>query len=229
MKVAIFVEGETELQFVLKLVRSLYGNKGISLEIRSQTRGTLVLESTEIVPNAAAYILIVCCNNDEQVKTQIRDNYNDLVGAGYSTIIGLRDIYPNKHNELPMFKRGLPVGLPNGAVPIKLHLAVLETEAWFLDELTHFSRIEPSLTVQRIVDAGFDIATKTGEQWEDPAQTLHQIYQLAKRSYRKKRGHIGRTIRALSEEELYINVRARAPHFDDLLTSLESALFPVQA
>lgn len=225
MKVAIFVEGSTELEFFKALVRALCGRRGIHLEIHSQFGGRLTFQSVEVDIGATIFILLANCNNDEQVKTQIRDNYSSLEAAGYDYIIGLRDIYPSDHCQLPRFQAALSVGLPTGTVPIHMHLSVLETEAWFLDEMTHFERIDAGLTISAIVAAGYDLPNRPGETWQHPAQTLHNIYQLVGKAYKKKTGHIQRTVNALSQEELYVNVRARAPHFNSLITTLESALF----
>jgi hypothetical protein len=177
-------------------------------------------------PGTTDFVLLVNCQTDNQVKTQIRDQYPSLVAAGYSCIIGLRDIYPASHNELPKYKTALLAGLPvEGPVPIHMHLSVLEIEAWFLDELTHFERIDPALTVPVILASGYDVVNTKGEQWEHPAATLDNIYQLVGKRYRKRGRHIQRTVNALSAEEMYMTVPGRAPHFADFLASLEGTLF----
>jgi hypothetical protein len=94
MKVALFVEGLTELEFVKSLITELCGARGIAFEIYEQYRGNLVLVKVERPPGASTHILIADCHSDDQVKTQIRDQYPSLVAAGYSHVIGLRDVYP---------------------------------------------------------------------------------------------------------------------------------------
>lgn len=104
-------------------------------------------------------------------------------------------------------------------------MAILEVESWFLDEITHFQRIDPSLTHATLVNGGFDVCGTLGEAWTNPAQTLDDIYKLCGKRYRKTRSHILRTVNSLSAEEMYVSVRQRAPSFDRFLTSLETALF----
>lgn len=226
MKIAIFVEGLTELEFVRSFLISLYGSKGFHLQVKKQHGGKLILVVDDPAPGTTDFVLLVNCQTDNQVKSQIRDQYPTLASAGYNCIIGLRDIYPDQHNTLPRYKAALFAGLPTGNVPIFMHLSVLEIEAWFLDELTHFQRIDPALTPTSISAAGYDLVNIKGEQWPHPADTLDNIYRLAGKRYRKKTRHIQRTINALSPEEMYVNVALRSPHFSDFLTSLESAIFP---
>lgn len=226
MKIAVFVEGLTELEFVWSLIRSVCGQRGIDLEIRQQSHGRLVFVSLDKVPAATTYVLIVNCQTDGQVKTQIRDQYNSLVLADYTHIIGLRDVFPLGHADIPKLQSALATGLPTGGqVPVEMHLAILEVESWFLDEITHFQRIDPSLTLASITAGGFDIVGTLGEVWENPAQTLDNIYKLCGKRYKKKKNHIQRTVNSLSPDELYVNVRLRAPSFDRFLASLECALF----
>lgn len=226
MKIAIFVEGLTEQEFVQSFLKSLYGSKGFHLQIKKQFGGKLLLEVDNPAPGTTDFVLLVNCQTDNQVKSQIREQYPTLVSAGYSCIIGLRDIYPDLHHTLPKYKAALRVSLPVGKVPIFMHLSVLEIEAWFLDELTHFQRIDPALTITAIVASGYDLLNVTGEQWEHPADTLDNIYRLAGKRYRKKTRHIQRTINALCPEELYVTVTGRAPHFAQFLATLEAAIFP---
>lgn len=75
MKVAVFVEGTTELEFVWSLIRAICGQRGINFEVREQRHGRLVFLRLEEAAGASTYVLIVNCHSDGQVKTQIRDQY----------------------------------------------------------------------------------------------------------------------------------------------------------
>lgn len=226
MKIAVFVEGLTELEFIWSLINSICGQRGIDVEVHEQYQGRLVFVSLEKALAATTYVLIVNCRTDGQVKTQIRDNYASLVSANYTHIIGLRDVFPLGHADISKLESALATGLPTGGqVPVEMHLAILEVESWFLDEITHFERIDPALTVASLAANGFDVVATPGEAWTNPAETLDSIYKLCGKRYRKRLRHIRRTINALSPEELYVNVRSRAPSFDGFLASLERALF----
>jgi len=233
-KFAVFVEGFTEQEFTIRLLTELAKNIGIVLEIQKQHQGTLSFvelrtSHINVQHTNPVYVLIVNCCTDTQVKQQIKDNYAWLSNQGYSLIVGLYDIYPLQHHEIQNVMDALPLGLPTGVIPIELHLAILETEAWFLEELTHFSRISKSITTKEIVANGFDYSSYPAYTLTHPAQTLDKIYKSAGFSYTDKKGkksgkRIRRTVDALSFSELYGNTRHKAPSLDQFIISLENAI-----
>lgn len=203
----------------------------MQIEVHKQIGGVLHAISLTGPNGAKSFMLIADCATDGQVLTQIRERYGNLVGQGYTQILGLRDVYPLTHADIARLRVGLANGIPTGNVPVEIHLAVLETEAWFLDEWTHFERIDPSLTEANRKAGGFDLRSNPGEQWPHPARTLSSIYRLAKKTYltaggrRKRAYHIDRTISTLDPEELYVSVAARSASFGRFVSSLETALF----
>lgn len=228
-KIAIFVEGMTEQEFVIAMVTSIVGSKGLEFILAEQFGGKVTINHNSPDGDTRFYVLVVDCRTDNQVKTQIREQYNSLVAAGYTSIIGLRDVFPLSKAEIPQLTRFLSAGLPQGNVPASLHLAVMEVETWFIAELSHFEKICPSLTYQRRLEGGFD-TSKDPELWAHPADVLHQIYRLASKSYtcpngRKKKKRVQRTLRALSFEEMYVNVRAKLPSLNGFVEDIENALF----
>ncbi len=228
-KIAIFVEGLTEQEFVIKLVKELAGKRGVTFEVRKQFKSLLnfVELRTDNSSQPEIFVLMVNCATDSQVKSQIKDQYESLKNAGYSSIIGLRDIYPDfKREDVSKLEAVLYVGLTNdAALPIKLHLAILEVEAWFLEELTHFGRIDQNITPDKIVGCGFDPELTRAYELESPAATLHAIYSTVGKAYRKNARHIQRTVEAISYDSLYVDVRGKAPSFDNFVHSLENSMF----
>jgi hypothetical protein len=91
---AVFVEGLTEQEFTIRLLTELAGKHGIEFEVHRQDRGYLSL--VDFIPHESPviHVLVANCCNDGQVKSQIKDQYNSLKSAGYSLIVGLRDVYP---------------------------------------------------------------------------------------------------------------------------------------
>ena len=229
-KVAVFVEGLTEQELVVELVSAVVGTRGVNVVLGRQWKGKVEVQPSAIDAALDFLVLVVNCSNDEQVMTQIREQYPNLIASGYTAIIGLRDVYPFAHTDIPAIRAGLSVTLPSGAVIPEVHLAIMEVEAWFLAESTHFSRVHASLTVPFIVAGGIDVVGTNGDAWGHPAEVLHSIYKQAGMSYMSPRGQkskrrIQRTLRALSFEELYITVRGTIPSFDAFVRSLEFALF----
>ncbi|WP_326538604.1 hypothetical protein [Pseudorhodoferax sp.] len=229
-KTAIFTEGLTEQLFSEAVIRHLAAQHQFSIQFAYQHAGKLLYEGNE--PNMAAthFFLVVDCRNDAQVKTQIVDNYAALVKAGYSSIIGLRDVYPLTQADVPRIESALNFGIPAGAVPVSIHLAVMEVEAWFLAEVSHFPRISNALSVDAIVKNGMDIRSVPPQQWHPASQTLDEIYKIAGLRYlyndgRKTRSRISRTVKALSIDALLENtVLANVPELSRFIESIKIAI-----
>ncbi|MFV3331887.1 hypothetical protein ACNFIA_13220 [Pseudomonas sp. NY15437] len=106
-KIAIFVEGQTELELTCRLILEIAGRRGVTLEIKDQHRGSLrFIEMRGNIQAGQApeiYVLLVNCNTDNQVKSQIRDQHASLTANGYTKIIGLRDVL-----NRPGFPRHFP-------------------------------------------------------------------------------------------------------------------------
>lgn len=234
-KFAVFVEGLTEQEFTIRLLTELAVKCGIALEIQKQYKGTLSfveLRNLHTSPQhpQPIHVLIANCCSDYQVKQQIKDNYKTLAAQGYSLIVGLYDVYPLTHSEIQDVLDAQPIGLPNGDIPIQLHLAILETEAWFLEEITHFSRIDPNITAKELVDNGFDHNKFPAHTLPHPSKTLDEIYSSVGKRYtdndgKKNRARIKRTVDALSFVELFDNTRHKVPSLGKFITSLETGLF----
>ncbi len=196
----------TEQKFVVMFLTAWFKSLGIQVQLAKQLRGTVVMQTVPVpMTKVDAFVMIVDCANDEQVMTQMRDQYQSLTNADYTSVIGLRDVYPKTHAEIELLRKGLERSLPNGPLKAEIHLAEMEVEAWFIAEATHFSRINPKLTVKRIANDGFDLCLPC-ESWAHPASTLHQIYKLEGLAYKKKAKNIERTIAALSLTEIAIKV-----------------------
>ena len=223
----------TEQEFAVALVTSIFGARGLHVALGRQFKGKVVISSARDQPLSPAelFVLIVDCSSDEQVKTQIREQYSTLVAASYSAIIGLRDVYPRSKQDIPALRNALQVGLPVAPVAPVLHLAVMEVEAWFLAELSHYRNIDPLLTLPFIEANGIDLQLNEPTAWAHPAAVLDSVYKLANKSYmsptgKKTKRRVQRTLRALSIDALYLNVRHTLPELDDFIGSLEAAFFP---
>lgn len=225
-KVAVFVEGLTETELTVELLIALCGRRGIAIDLHHQFGGALHYLGSCGANGSALSAMVANCSNDGQVKTQILDRYAGLVAQGYTRIVGIRDVYPFLRSEIPALEAAKQAGLPTGPVSIDLHFAVMEVEAWFLDEITHFERIHDGLTASRLAAAGFDVTNHHGDTWDHPSDTLNAIYQLEGRAWKKTGDHVRRTVQALSMEALYINARARSASLSAFIGSLEAALFP---
>ena len=111
--------------------------------------------------NPDYFILIIDCGQDERVKSDIIERYNGLIASGYQAIIAIRDVYPILRADIQRLRQGFAFGLPSGPVtPYSCILAIMELEAWFLAEYSHFFHVHPNLTIDRIQHAfGFNLIT----------------------------------------------------------------------
>ncbi len=223
-RLAIFVEGYTEQVFILKLLAKLAQQRIVAFEIKSQKFGILTTIRRSPLTNPDWYILIVNCNTDNQVKTKIIESYSSLCLLGYDCIIGIRDIFPKQHKDIERLEKNLMSGLPSGNIPILIHLAILEIESWFIEEISHFQRVDARLTHQVIAANGFDYERVNAADIPYPAETLDRIYQLVGKTYGKTKADIHRTIEALDFDAMTNAVRKKASSLHQVLNSIENTL-----
>lgn len=234
-RLAIFVEGLTEQLFLERLVQHIAGPRNIRFELRrasgavTDRRRLRLLRSVEPDEGQAHYVMIVDCSNDELVNSRIREEYESLRQAGYGLIIALRDVYPQPRADIPSIRRRQLYGLRTVPIPVVGILAVMEIEAWFLAEHSHFRR----LNVDACVDCemirgwfGFDPGVDDMSLRPAPAVDMSRIYFLAGTEYRKRRDLLVRTVNLLDMDEMYFNLAARCPDFAQLISAIEGFLFP---
>jgi len=221
-KLAIFVEGQTELIFVERLITEVIGCKNIHIE-RCNARDNLTKIKTKEHNECTYYVLIYDCQNDERVKTEILDKRDSLIKNGFSSIIGLRDVHPIEPENIMKLKRGLATGVPTKGISIAIFIAKMEVEAWFIQEATHYQKINDQLTNQFISsNTGFNPLTDNAEDQLRPAPLLHEIYSLVGLAYKKKLNQTNRTVNALDYEELYINLPTKLPSLKAFVERLDS-------
>ncbi len=192
-RLAIFTEGETEQLFAEWLVREMVSTANLQVELRrarggkSTRRRTRIVEAVADNPAVRYYVLIVDCGGDGGVKSRILEEYQHLADYGYKAIIGLRDP-PKQRADIPRLRQGLLEGVPAVPIPVGFVLAIMEIEAWFLAEYTHFQKINEGLTPALIKGKlGFDPSTDDMQLRNRPAQDLDAAYQLVGERYQKGR------------------------------------------
>ncbi len=229
-KLAVFVEGQTEQFLVQRLLTEVAGKHQIAIDL-VQARGSgtsrLIVEGHS--RNDLRYYAIICdCGSDSTVVSDVRDNYATLAQAGYSLVLGLRDEYsagtpPPSEQRLTAMRTAMRSALPNGAVPCQVILAVREIESWFIVEDWHYPHIHQELTVELIrARLQIDTTTVAAESIADPADTLHRIYQIKGKAYRKTRAHVHRTVDALDYERLYCEISVKVAALGDLCGHLDT-------
>jgi len=226
-RLAIFVEGQTEQLFITKLIKEIAGDKNVAIiqEQKIQGQNHTTIKAEKITDETKYYVLIRDCRNDDQVKSSIRYVAESFANQGYEKIVGLRDVYPKKHSEIPELKKWLTYGIPTKYLPINILLAVMEVEAWFLAETAHFMNIHHTLTTDIIKAVlGFDPTMECVELRYNPAKDLNDIYQYAGFSYTKRRDNCMRTVEALDYESVYFQLRYTVPCLGSFINEIDTFL-----
>jgi hypothetical protein len=232
-RLAIFVEGYTEVKFVMKLVEEIAGRNRVLIEHReirgggkdSGVRRTMArVRAAEFDTGQKHFILILDCGSDDRVKTQILREHENLTKKGYSRIIGLRDVRPKfSYADIPRLERTLPTYIKTSLIPVDFILAIMEIEAWFLAETTHYARIDPVITVAAIKSTlGLDPENDDLAQRPHPAADLHNCYAIAGKAYLK--GRAEETVNALDFAELYCKLTAKIAYLKRLTDLIEAFL-----
>ncbi|WP_425646225.1 hypothetical protein [Agrobacterium leguminum] len=235
-KIAIFTEGLTEQLFVCSAIRYLAGKRSLHIKRQKLLGGK---KFPTILMNVGAddgngddcdlSFLMIDCANDERVVSAINDNYEHLIDQGYHVIFGVRDLRPSfTLDQLERLLEGSLRALPKGPVTPGLVIAVMEAEAWFIAEHSHFVRMDSSLTLEHIrAQLNIDVDV-VSDEFSHPAKVLSEIYELAGLNYGKSQDDINRTIEAIDLSEfrtgsVFDRSRSARVLFEHLEASMELA------
>lgn len=217
-RMAIFVEGYTEVVFVDKLIREIAQRNSVLIQWRRIDGGTTCPRSNHQIqaegPHAGQKHLVVIhdCGGDDAVKTRMMEEYQQLARAGYSKIVCIRDVYPKfTHAEIANLEAGLPLFVRTKPIVVDFILSIMEVEAWFLAEHTHFERIDPVITVPAILAAlHFDPSTDDMQLRTAPADDMVACYAIGGQVYSKHQAQV--TVDALDCAYVYVGLIDKFPY-----------------
>jgi hypothetical protein len=230
-KMAIFVEGLTELKFVDRLLREVIAERNLQIAharasggARGSGRVMSISALSEAHEARKYFFLIVDSGSDNRVGSDIRENYDSLAAQGYASIIGVRDVRPDfSLADLPKLRSRLCYRLKTKPIQVLFVLGVMEIEAWFLAEHSHFSRIHPEIKPLRIKEElGFDPIFDDMQLRANPAKDLSDSYALEGFAYTKRSANIQRTIDALDYAAIYCDHPKKFPDIDNIIRALEA-------
>jgi hypothetical protein len=229
-RLAVFVEGYTEVVFVEKLIEEIAGRNDVIIEHREIRGGSRARRTMRLIKAARPrtderfFVLILDCGGDEPVKARIREEHESLSKKGYSAIIGLRDVRPKfTHADVPKLEALLPRYIKTSLIPVVFILAIMEIEAWFLTESTHFGKIDPLITVAAIkATLGFDPENEDMEQRSAPADDLNNCYQIGGKGYVKHNAQD--TVDALDYAIIYLEFPKKHKYVSRLVSTIDSFL-----
>lgn len=222
-KIAVFVEGQTELIFVKNLLLTIYTYNVDIVCYKLRKDGNSSSTNYDFKCEAAnIHYQLIDVGNDEAVLQRIIDREKSLLGAGYSAIIGLRDMYGNsycsisKAIDISVIQKFISVSkqtiLDKAMSPdkIKFCFAIMEIEAWFI-KLTPFLKLHPNLKMELINKIiGCDFETMDSERvFFRPSVTLKSIFSSVDLDYDKSEKSIESLCSFLTEED-YIRLKDAA-------------------
>jgi hypothetical protein len=148
-----------------------------------------------------------------------------LAVQGFSQIIAIRDVYPQSALDIPTIRGDFATFAPKAAPIPQLILGIMEIEAWFIAEHTHFERMHASLTAAAVnAKLGYDPSTHDVQTIPTPAGDLRSAYSLAGLGYSKTRTQVERTVSHLDYAFAYLSIRTRIPDFDILVACIDRFL-----
>jgi len=164
-KVAIFVEGQSELIFLRQFLPLLLGWDKISFrcfKLYSDNMGNVPFNHSN--KDAKVEFLILNVSSDEKVLSAIKEREKRFIQQGYEKIIGLRDMYSENYRKRSPrkiddtltreFVKNAHKEIVKMSEParIKIHFAIMELEAWFLGMYNIFERLHSALNINYIED-----------------------------------------------------------------------------
>jgi len=229
-KMAIFVEGYTEVVFVDQLIEKIANDNAVRIEWRLISGGASCPRTSRQIKAAQPdtgqehFVVVFDCGGDDAVKTRMLKEYPHLANAGYSKIVCIRDVYPKfSHAEIPTLRALLPRQVKTKPIVVDFVLSIMELEAWFLAEHTHFAKIDPAITREAILSAlKFDPEKDDLQTRPTPADDLQKCYALGGKTYEKKNAKD--TVEALDYVHIYAGLVERFPDLKKLCDIIETFL-----
>ncbi|MFT3788459.1 MAG: hypothetical protein QM770_20195 [Tepidisphaeraceae bacterium] len=214
-KMAIFCEGLTEQLYAVRLVTAVMGRKALVTQSKMRgkqgRRSVTIIDGLKPLAEHLYQVQIINSGNDETVASDVRESYETLVErGGYSSIVALRDVYPNDRKDIPRMLTLSRKYIPTKPIEVIFVLAIMEIEAWFIAEHTHFPKVHASLTHELVKSIlGIDPRIDNTEHLAHPAGELNRVYGSVGESYEKRRASISRTIEALDIDRLFLELGDR--------------------
>ena len=242
IKVAFFVEGQTERIFIKKFLTLLLEDKVVNIQ-EFRDRITL-LKALRKDNNSEAYYeysfaIYEVGGNDESVVSSICEDGKILLNEkGYDKIFGICDLYipKRKLNDKSKVLKALDKKLKRDfdcSSKISIILAIMEIEAWFLADYNLFSKIDSVLSPEYIkkklekkknlkIDL---IKDDPEEKYPAPASLINAIYELIGRKYKKHKDDAYEITHRIDYDYLYLETRdKKIKAFHLLVDKLEEVL-----
>lgn len=226
-RVAIFVEGQSELIFVREFLLKWF-NYQVDLECRNLFTDEKIDRADYDFsnPSTDVHFQVINVGMDGNVLSRILSREQYLYNASYEKIIGLRDMYSGDYKRIAQdrivdlqvngrFKQGALVSIDQKAKrpgQIRFCFAIMELEAWWIGIPSLWESIDAELKQQN-------------ERWFlfpesifHPAVFIDQIFQSKNNTYKKKKAEVESIVGKISREDyVELDTSQRCPSFCELV------------
>lgn len=209
--------------FIAELLVSIAGANNICLSVEKYWAKQYIPLRSDNIAGKSYFALIVDCGSDGSVATALLDRHAGLTAAGYSVVLGVRDLFPIPDADYDLLDADLTSIMPSTGARTRMVIARQEVEAWFAQEDSHFPKIDSRITAHAIKAAlGFDVINDCAESLPKPAQFLHDAYQIGGKAYKKSKKSVQRTVIALDLGRVYSDLPAKLPSLKILTDEIET-------
>ncbi|WP_186102457.1 DUF4276 family protein [Burkholderia gladioli] len=213
-KIAFFVEGQTEAIFIKQFIFEYLGHQAANVT-REQMHGGYIheIEAIGSPPEETDYeILVVDCQNDERVLTAMSDRHQSLARSGFSHVIGIRDLFPQDLSDLDDLTSDTDqhIAALNSTISIKMIIATMEIESWFLSDPDFFQSIDASLDSAAVKTiCGIDFSTVDTQTIDHPASLIEKILDNVSKFYKKREKDTYKILSHLNYTEIFLSGKKR--------------------
>jgi len=192
IKIAFFVEGQTERIFLETLLDNYFTHPYFNVESYQiiEDKATLITKAHYNNANINLSFLIFDVTGDGNVNGAILERSESLINkSGFTHIYGLRDLFPHERDSLPLLQNAFQEVFSGFEFYNQLTqvIAIMEIEAWFIADYNHFAKMNPRLTTDLInTELKLNTITDSIEDYPHPSQIINQIWHLIGRTYRKR-------------------------------------------
>ncbi|MBD5356467.1 MAG: DUF4276 family protein [Bacteroides sp.] len=202
MKIAVYVEGHTELIFVCEFLRKWYDNDPSKVCIRYEYLNGVrpIKKNLEFGDKHSQRIyIIVNAGNDTTALSGAFKTASNRKSNGLDRILVLRDMYSKKYRQ-DKKQRGIDPIRNNKFINeaqseinkrgfkgyVYCHFAIMEIEAWFLGMGWYFQKVDSSFTPDYLLSQlKFDLKDDPETKYYHPVKWMEKIYKHFGSNYRK--------------------------------------------
>ncbi len=218
MKIAIFVEGQTEQIFITKLLYNFFPPEKIQILSTRRNGRHEEINILDKASHAEYFVLIYVAEGDNRALSALKDYYPKMEHRGFTKFFVLRDLKSQEYKKFGdaiIDKQRSFINQINSKKNIFLHYSKMEIEAWFLAAPQLFYEIDKRLTVQNIKKTiGQDLDVVDPEiAFKSPASEVKRIFKSIDQSYSKSETDVKEIVSHIDWAELCFQFRGQKISF----------------